>query len=284
MKKYSLIIFIGLLIVLLSRFYSGGDVSTTRNIEVQESLYDKVIRTGKVEVGYIPYGVSFMKNPNTGEYSGIFYEIMEEVGKRLDLDIEYTYELGWGDMIKSLNNHKVDMVGIGIWPTSSRSKWVDFIDPTYYSSVKGYVRENDMRFDGNLGNINNSNIIIGTIDGEMNSVIAKNDFPKAQINSLSQQSDINQLLLDLVAEKSDVIFLEPSIALEFSVNNPSTIKEIKNVKILRKFPNSMMVNKGEFEFISMVNNVLLEMVNEGMIDDIIDKYEKYEGSFYRINN
>ena len=270
-----------IVVLLVAFMLSGCNIWKSWN-DTGLSDYDRVVDSSVLEVGYINYGVSFLKDPSSWEFSGIFYEIMEEIWNRLNIDIEYKYELGWWDMIEALNSNKIDLVVTWIWPTSSRSKWIDYISPIYFSNLEAYVRIDDTRFDNDLDIINNEDIIIWVIDGEMTSIIAESDFPKAQTLPLIQQSDINQLLLDLTSEKSDITFLEPAIALEFLSKNPWTIRRVEGVKTLRSFWNNMLIDKWEFELQSMINNVIFEMQSEWVIDKILDKYERYSGSFFRI--
>lgn len=258
--------------------------STEQNTQIpRETVYDKIIESGKIKVGYISYPPSFIKDPNTGEYSGIFHEVLQEIGKKLDVKIDYTEEVGWGTMIEAISSGRVDLIATGVWPTTERGKHVDFTNPLYYSTVKTYVRVNDSRFDGDLSKINNSNIKISSIDGEMTSIIAQLDYPKAKQESLTQMSDVSQVLLNVATGKADVTFAEPAIALEYMAMNPGRIKEVKSVKPVRVFPNAMIVGKGEIELLSTLNIAVDELINNGFVNRVIEKYEKYPGSFQKVD-
>ncbi|MDR4509172.1 MAG: transporter substrate-binding domain-containing protein [Candidatus Brocadiaceae bacterium] len=167
-------------------------------------------------------------------------------------------------------------------PQLKRGKHVDFTKPLYYSTVKAYVRSDDKRFDGHLNKINNQNIKISSIDGEMTSIIAKLDFPKAKEVSLTQINDISQVLLEVSSGKADVAFVEPAIALAYMNKNPGKIKQVENIPPLRVFPNTMIIGKGEFMLLSTINIGIDELANNGFIDRVVTKYEKFTGSFQKI--
>jgi ABC-type amino acid transport substrate-binding protein len=278
-KRITIIALVAVALLLVCG-YSG--CNNSRNATQTEDAYTRVLRDGKIRVGYISYPPSFMKDPNTGEMSGIFHEVLQEVGKNLELKIEYTEELGWGTMIEAVKSGRVDLVCTGIFPTSARGKSADFTIPLYYSTVRAYTAANNSRFDGNLSAIDNEDVRIAVIDGEMTAIIAKNDFLRAQAKSLSQSTDISQVLLEVATNKADVTFVEPAVAGEFIKNNPNKIKEVLDVKPLRVVPNVMMVGKGEERFLSTLNIAIQELVNNGFVDKVIQKYEKYPGSFQRI--
>ncbi len=279
-KIVSAIIAIAIIIGIGFLFSKNSTEQSSQTVE--QTTYDKIIESGKIRVGYISYPPSFIKDPNTGEYSGIFNDVLQEIGKKLGVKIDYTEEVGWGTMIEAINSGRVDLIATGVWPTTERGKHVDFTNPLYYSTVRTYVRAGDNRFDGDLSKINNSNIKISSIDGEMTSIIAQIDYPKAKQVSLTQINDVSQVLLDVATGKADVTFAEPAVALEYMSKNPGQIKEVKDVKPVRVFPNAMIVGKGEVEFSSTLNIAIEELINNGFVNKIIEKYEKYPGSFQRL--
>ena len=248
-------------IIILSIFFfvSCNSGNKTNNIEKQSSTYEKIIKAGKIRVGYISYQPSFIVNPD-GSYAGIFYETIEKIGENLGLEIEYAEEVTWDGMIESVKTGRVDMVCTGIWPTTQRGKHVDFATPSFYSVVKAYTYAGNTKFDNDLSKINSPDVTISTIDGEMTSIIAEMDFPKAKKSTVTQLTGVSQTLLEIKSKKADVTFVEPAIALEFASKNPNTIKEVKGVKPLRVFPNSMMLPKEQEDFKSTLNIATKELM------------------------
>lgn len=272
MKKFisTIVLFIICILLILNNKTSDVD---------KISIYDKVIDNNSIDVWYIVYDKSFIIDPNTGEFSWIFYDVMQEVWNRLNIQVNYTHELGWSDMITSLKTNKVDMLVTWIWPSSSRSKHVEYIDTLYYSPVYMYTNYENNSFD-TISSVNKASTKIWIIDGEMTSIIAKNNFPNAQTYSNSQLTSVDQLMLDLSTLKTDITFLESSVANSYIENNPNKIKKIHDDAPLRKFWNSMVVKKGEFELQSMINNVIIELKNEWFIDQVIMKYNAKNNFIY----
>jgi polar amino acid transport system substrate-binding protein len=262
-------------------FTSCKQTNSNSNGKETQTLYQSVLKSGKIRVGYISYAQSYIVNSD-GTHAGIFYEVMEEVAKNLGLKIEYTKEVTWDGMIQDIEDGKIDMVVTGIWPTSQRGKYVDFLEPLFYTPVKAYTYAGNSKFDNNLGVINSENVKISTIDGEMTQIIANMDFPNAKQIPLMQMSNVVQTLLELTGKKADITFVEPMIALEFLAKNPNSIQEVKGIQALRLFPNRMMIPKNQEDFKATLNIALQELINSGFVDKVIDKYETYPGSFYRL--
>lgn len=271
-----------LIVLILTATVSSCNFGTNKNngSAEKQSLYENVIKSGQIRVGYISYPPSYIVNPD-GSQSGIFHEVMEEVGKNLGLKINYTKEVTWDGMIQDLKENKVDMIVTGIWPTTQRGKQADFAAPLFYSVVKAYTYYGNNQFDNNLSRINDTKVKISTIDGEMTQIIAAMDFPKAKQVPVTQLGGVPQVLLEIRDKKADVTFVEPYLAMEFMEKNPNSIREIEGVSALRVFPNCMMLPKGEEEFKSTINIALQELINNGYVDKIISKYEKYPHSYYR---
>jgi len=278
MKTFKLLSVFVLTALLIISCNTGGNNSTGKK---ELTTYQKILKAGKIRVGYVNYPPSFIVNPD-GSFSGIFYETMEEIGKNLGVKVVYAEEETWDGMIEAIKTGRVDMVCTGIWPTTQRGKFVDFATPLFYSVVKAYTYEGNTKFDNDLSKINSPDVTISTIDGEMSSIIADMDFPKAKKSTVTQLTGVSQVLMEIKSKKADVSFVEPAIALEFAAKNPNSIKEVKGVKPLRVFPNSMMLPKGQEDLKSTINIATQELINNGFVDKVIQKYEKFPNSFYRV--
>ncbi len=251
--------------------------------QVESGVFDRVTSSKVIRAGYISYPPSLIVDPNTKDFSGISHDIFKKASDNLGFRLEMAEEVGWSSMIEALDANRVDVVVTSIWPTAARGIRADFITPTFYSYVKAYVRANDDRFDGNLAVANTEATKIAVVDGEIAETIANADFPKAQQVSLTQVSDVTQLLLEVASNKADITFVEPAIALAYMEKNPGTIKEVSNVKPLRLFPNSFMIKKGEYKLKTMLDTAVTELINSGYVNKVISKYEKYPGSFGRVS-
>lgn len=269
------------LALLLVFLMQTGCKATGQQSRAGDDAYSRIMQTGRIRVGYISYPPSFIKDPNTGAYSGIFNEVLQQAAASLELKVDYTEELGWATMVEAVSSGRVDLVCTGIWPTAGRARRAEFTAPIYFSSIRAYSRKDDNRFDGNLTLANRSGIRIATIDGEMTSIIARSDFPSATGSSLPQNTDISQVLLEVTTGKADMTFVEVAVAEAFLEKNPHSVRAVANVQPVRVFPNVLMVGKGQFRLLSMLNVAIDELANNGLIDRAIAKYEKSAGLFQR---
>jgi ABC-type amino acid transport substrate-binding protein len=241
----------------------------------------KIIAKGEIRCSYLVYSPYFRKDPNTGQMSGIFFDIMEEVGKRSSLKIAWVEEVGYETIFAGLESGKHDVFCAGLWPNATRARVGSFSVPVFYSVVKAWGRADESRF-GNLVGVDSSNVRIATIDGAMEDIIAKADFPQASRESLPQQSPFSQNLLNITSKKADVTFAEPGTVREFLAQNRDSLKELAPDRPLRVFGNVLVLPQREPQLKEFLDVSLLELLYSGAIDRILQKYETGKGTFPRV--
>lgn len=257
-----------------------NNVTCASNVTIKQSVYDRILKSGKIRCGYVVYWPGCMKDPNTGKLCGVHVDAMEAIGDKLGLKIEWTEEVGWGSMIEGLETDRYDVVGSGVWANATRGKYAGFSTPFYYSGPNTFCRADDHRFDTSLNAINSPSIRIATIDGEMADIIARIQFPKAQRISLPEMANISQGFLEVADNKADVFFEDPASAYEYEKNNPKKLKVIASDKPLRVFGVCIMFRNGETKLQGMFDKAVDELVFSGEMDKLLSKYEPRPGQFF----
>ena len=248
------------------------------------STLDRAKDTGQLRVAYAVGAPLFMIDPNSSEKSGIFYEIVELLGDRLELKVEWVEEVGYGEMPEGLRFDRYDLVGSGVWINSDRAGVADFTNPIYYDSIFAFVRADDDRFSSGLELLNSDEFVISTQDGELGSVIAKQDFPNAKTLELPQNASFSQLIENVIQGKADIVFLALGSALAFQASRPNAIKVTDISAPLRIFQNSLMIPQGQHDFRRALNATIDEIRFSGEIEAILSKYEEHPGTYLRVSN
>jgi len=262
-------IIIGVIAILVSFLSFGGG---SKQGSASDVAFNRVLSTGTLKAGYIVYAPYVAKDPKTGELSGIFYDLTNDIGKRLGLKVEWVEEAGYGTISTSLAAGRYDLYA-GIWPSADRSKAITFTIPAYYDAVYAYARASDRRFDNNIDAINSAQVRISTIDGEMADAIARESFTTAQRISLPQTAPFDQLALQITSNKADVTFLPPGSASTFLKENPGVIRRVSEVPV-RVFGTSLGVKLGEVNLENMLSVVMQELMSTGAVEKIVSKYDQ----------
>lgn len=247
----------------------------------KESVYDRVIKSGTIRCGYFPFPPVLTKDPNTGEFSGIFYDYMNELGKSLSLKIEWTEEIGLGDFPAALESGRIDAMCAGIWLTAQRARVNDFVMPLYYLPLYAYSRTDDTRFDKDILVLNNAQYTMAVLEGGATSMIQKQIFPDVKVYELPQLTSPAELFLSLKDGKADAVIYDLFTYKNFDANNPGKIRRVSD-QAIKIYPNAVTVRRGEYEFRQMLSNATMEMHLSGAIEKILKKYEKYPGALYGV--
>jgi polar amino acid transport system substrate-binding protein len=261
--------------------FTGGGTGGQRQGAANVGTLEKALSSGVIRCGYVPYPPGLIKDPNSGQISGIFPEVLEKAAENLGLKVEWAEEVGWGTMVEGLKAGRYDVIGSPVWPTSERVAVADFTVPVYFGGIEVFVRADDTRFDSDLGILNNPDFKIATIEGEAAATVAEQDFPKAGRVSLPQMTDLSQLILNVVDGKADITFVDPVIAKQFMDQNPGKIKPLAPGVPIRLYPNVLMLNQSDYPFRRVLDLELANLQNNGFVDKIITKYEPYPNAFYR---
>jgi len=221
----------------------GG--STASDDELTAQAKGRFDGKSTLDASFITYPPSMIVDANTGDYSGVMYEVAEMIAEKLDLELEVGEETNWGNMVQHVDGGRAEFIISGIWPSAARAKSASFSDAVYYSPVYAYVRADDTRFDGDLSAANDPSVTVATLDGELSAIVAASDFPDANTESLPSGQGVSQLMLQLTSNKADITFVEPAIANAYAAQNPDTIKQVGGVDPVRVFPNTFLMRKGD---------------------------------------
>jgi ABC-type amino acid transport substrate-binding protein len=242
------------------------------------SVYDRVMASNTLRCGYILWPAVLVKDPNTGQFSGPWYDVVEEMGKRLGLKIEWTEEVGTANMFEGFRTGRYDALCAPLTSTPERARIADFTIPFAYIPYHLYVRKDDTRFDNNPAAANDPAIRVVTIDGEYSSKVAQDDLPKAQVISLQNMTQGSDLLLYVESGKADVAPDDGVSAADFITQHNGSLRPIAGPP-LRILPVVLPIPKGEIELKLMLDATLEEMQNTGFTQKTFLSYAKQPGMY-----
>lgn len=242
-------------------------------IAAKESAYDRVMRTGLLRCGYITSPPYLIKDVNTGIFSGIAYDFMQEIAKDLGLKVEYVEETGWGTFATGLNADRYDMMCTTVWQSGTRARAALLTTPAYYNGLFAFAREGDNRFP-TLESINNPEITVTVIDNDITQSVRRMMFPKAKELALQEIEAQSLTVLSVVERKTDVTLELPErIAMYNSgAESGKRLEAIENGKPVRVFANVFAVKNGEHDLLAMINSTLQSILTSGTGQRIIDQY------------
>ena len=261
---------------------SSPNENILKQLASNESVYARVMRSGTIRCGYSVSPPSVIKNVDNEKLSGLSYDYMQEIGKILNLKVEFVRELNVAEYQSALNSNQIDVMCSGVNVSAARGKFTDFIDPIFYSPNYFFARANDNRFDKGISIANNPKYSLIHIEGTVTELIQKHLFPESKSLELPRLARTPELFMSLAAGEGDFIIADKYNFKEFDSRNPGKIKMV-DPKPVMIFPRSIAIKNGQDEMRTMLNYATEQLRFSGVIDKLIDKYEKYPNVYYRVS-
>lgn len=244
---------------------------TAKSAAVEQPAFAHVMASHTIRCAYMAGGPALTINPNNNNKSGIAYDVFEQVGRMLGLQVVWLDEVPPARIAGALASGKYDALCMTLWPTGDRAAGLDFTVPLDYVGVSAYARADDARFDGNLAKINDPEITIAVSDDSYGQAVANEDFARARQYNVLEEGGAAAVFLAVTRQKADVVFADPFAAGDFMKNNPGTIKQVSAPPV-RMFGGSYAVAKGETKLRDMLNVALEQLNQNGFTRAALDKY------------
>lgn len=235
----------------------------------KESAFERVLRTGTIRCGYTVYDPIIIKDPNTGVLSGLLYDYMENMGKRLGLKVEWALEINLTTYLQDLQDGKYDMECSGGWPNARRARVAEYTKPIAYFPVYFYTQAGNTAYDGKFAAINNAKTRFVTIPGDYTEDYWRDVVPQSM--QVSVDATLAAMVVEIISGKGDVALWDAPSARAAMQEHPGKLRRV-DLPPAKVTPINTSVAKGEFALKSMIDEAAQEMIFDGVIEQLLAKY------------
>jgi ABC-type amino acid transport substrate-binding protein len=244
----------------------------------KETTFERVVRTNTLRCGYIPIRPMINKDANTGELSGVSYDLVNQMAQNLGLKVEWVGESGFVSMSEDLDRGRFDMICNTLMPGAKRARALDFSRTLFMMPALLWINGDDMRVGDDLSWANDPEVTFSFIDGIVFDAIARREFPKATIQNLPELTAQSEQLMDVVTKKADATINIAFEGRQFLQENPGTIKPASDSPVAHIFY-AFPLPKGDYKFKTMIDTALDEMINNGTINRMLAASDIISGSY-----
>jgi ABC-type amino acid transport substrate-binding protein len=246
---------------------------------LKETAFERVMRTGTLRCAYMIYPKFLERDPNTKAFSGVVYDVVNELASYMSWKVEWVEEIGTATGYEGFKTGRYDMACAGMTPTPGRLRVTDFSIPLTYLPFFAYTAANDTRFDNNYSAIDDPSIKVAFLEGEMGQIVKNQDFPKASSVSLQNLTGFSDVPLQVATGKADVAMGEPQEMDAFMEHNPGKLRQIAGPP-LRMQPVTLELPVNEPALKNAVDQAIGLMRQTGFIKRTMDKYVGSAGHYY----
>lgn len=222
-------------------------------------------------VGTSPDYPPFEFVDDDGDFAGFDMELIEEVGKRLDVEVKIE-ALEFESLIASLKQGKIDAIISCMTPDEERLKEADFTIP-YYKTKHGVMVNPDGKADiKELDDV--LKYEFGTQSGTTMATWAKNqiDAGKVKESQAKYYTDANAGALDVKNGRLAAFIVDLPVAYEKAKELELEVA-VETVLEQDESP-GIVLSKGSTEMLEKLNEIIEEMISDGTIAELEDKWLK----------
>ena len=254
----------------LSPFTVGGLPAGAKTL-------DDIAKEGTLTVGVIPYGADVIKDPRTGEYSGVSIEAIKHIASEINVKPVFK-EFTWANFVAGLQAGHVDVSVAPTYATMKRALAVAFTRPVYFLGIEGVAKKGDTRFT-RPESLNRPEVKVAVTQGTGEHRWLMAVAPKAQVRALAT-FDTTQALVEVVAGHADVGISDGYSVSETLAKQPA-LQKVLGGKTYHPFPVGWAVRKQDTDVLNFLNVALGELISSGKLREWALKYKAPWAEFIR---
>jgi polar amino acid transport system substrate-binding protein len=215
-------------------------------------------------------------DPKTGEGIGWEYDAFNEIGKRLNLKVEWKLA-SWDTMIEAVRNGQFDVGMDGITITDERKKQVDFSDPYMTSQQFMLVRAAENRFTDAKSFAASKDLLIGAQAGTTNFYVAVNNVLDGNEKNprIKLFDTFGASVQALKSGDVDLVLMDKTSAAGYMGASPNSFKIVGEPLGTEEFG---FIFKPGSDLVAPVDAAIKAMKDDGTIDKLNQKW------FFDYNN
>jgi ABC-type amino acid transport substrate-binding protein len=266
-KLLALCLTLAMLVCCLGACGSKPDSSTPDSSDTSgdKTTTVKTVKDGKLVMGTNAYFPPFEMIEN-GEVVGVDAEMMAEVAKRLNLELEIS-DMEFESLPEALSTGSIDLIAAGFTVKPDREETMDFTDG-YYTACQTIIVKADSTVQS-VDDIKDKGMKIGAQAGTTGSFEAE-ELTEAE-NILTYAS--GALAVEALLNGSiDLVIIDNNPAQQYAEEKSGELRLIE--KQFEDESYAVAVKKGNSELLKAVNDAIDAMKKDGTFQKIVDKYIK----------
>ena len=175
----------------------------------EESTWDHIKQSGELRIGVAQGEPWYFKDPATGQWNGIGYNVGKVLAKDLGVKL-VPVETTWGNAVAALQAGQIDTMLV-LDPTDERRKAADFSDQPFLWYAQGVLIRDGVQAES-WEDLNRPDIKIGVTLGSSPDLILTKKLPKVQ---LVRFTNMDEGVAAFYAGRVDALsYVHPALALQ----------------------------------------------------------------------
>ena len=213
-----------------------------------------------------------------GEFVGFDIDLMNAIAEKMGYEVQYE-NMEFDGVVAAVSNGTTDLAISGLTINAGRSKYVNFSNPYYSGAAQVLiVGKNDTYYTGTDKATLDTQLKgqnIGVCSGYTGEFYAKGDedwgFKAIEGANVKIYENISLAIADLKAGNINAIIMDDSVAKEAAAANDKVAKVIDVPLTVEEY--GIAIDKTNKELKEKVDAALAELVKDGTVDKLLEKYD-----------
>lgn len=236
---------------------------------VKESTMERIIKSGKLRVGFESGYMPFEMTDKNGNFVGFDIDMAKEMAKAMGVEF-VPVNTAWDGIIPALMTDKFDVIMSGMTVTQERNLKIGFADPYI---IVGQAIVLNKKHEGTVSSykdLNDPKYVVTSKLGTTGEQSVKRLIPQCTYKSFETETEA---ALEVVNNKADAFVYDLPYCVVFMAEQGGD-KAVFLDKPFTYEPLAWAINKGDPDFMNWLNNFLSQLKNDGRYDRIYNKWIK----------
>jgi len=248
--------------IIFSTSVFGADIELAK-----KSTIEKILKSGKLRVGFESGYVPFEMTNKKGQFIGFDMDYARRLAKAMGVEF-VPVNTAWDGIIPALMTDKFDIIMGGMTITQERNLKINFADP--YIVVGQTILINKKHEDTvkDYRDLNDPKYIVTSRLGTTGEQAIKRYIPKATYKAFESEAEAG---LEVINGKADALVYDLPFC-GFLYGSQGQGKTVFLDKPFTFEPLAWAINKGDPDFLNFLNNFLRQTRGDGFYDQLFKKW------------
>ena len=263
-KAFFVLALVGALMLALAPAVLAADINLAK-----KSTLEKIIKSGKLRVGFEAGYVPFEMTDKKGRFVGFDIDMAKEMAKAMGVKF-VPVNTNWDGIVAALLTDKFDIIMSGMTITQERNLKVNFAEPYIIVGQTILINKKHAGKIKSYKDLNNAKFIVTSKLGTTGEKAVKRMIPKAKYKSFETEQEA---ALEVVNGRADAFVYDLPYCVTFFAQQGKKAMVFLDTPFTFE-PLAWAVNKGDPDFMNWLNNFLRQVKNDGRYDRIYNKWIK----------
>lgn len=236
----------------------------------QARSFEDIVASKTMRIGVAMEDQQAMRDPKSGELSGVWIDGIRRLFAALDLEPEFV-ETKYSTFVAALQAEQFD-VFISGFMTPPRALVLEYTRPVVFlGQSASALKKNAGKFK-TLADLNNPDVIIATQLGSSNHQFAKQFLPKATIRAIDS-NDMTAGGMEVLSGHATVAIQNAFAIARFVKMHDDSMVDLFADKPFNVLPVAWAIKSGNPRLLSFLNSMLDYMTTNGIWDTVAAKYK-----------